>query len=70
MPLPSCARRAGRTDQTVEQLGELIARDVLEDLFAGARFEPAAAADEDVDAVNDLAVHLHLAPCRPTSAVW
>src|SRR4030095_12665127 len=48
-------------NQAVQHLRQLVAGHVREHLLAGARLDPAPAADEDVNAVDDLAVHLHLA---------
>src|SRR4029453_8774766 len=50
-----------QADEALQDRGQLVTRHVLQDAKTRARVGAAAAADEDVDAVHDLAVHLHLA---------
>src|SRR5882724_11556833 len=52
-------------DQPLQYLRQLVAGHVLHDARSDARVAPASAADEDVDAVHDLAVHPDLAALEP-----
>src|SRR6185369_12620645 len=60
------ARRAREeADEALQDLRQLVARQVLEDPRGDAGIAAAAAAHGDVDAVDDLAVHLDLAALEP-----
>src|SRR5205823_3729653 len=48
-------------DEPLQHLRQLVAGQILEDLHRRARVATAPSADEDVDAVDDLPIDLHLA---------